>query len=91
MVNPESSHVSLGWISVISVDFSVISIDFIWFQLILGDFSVIPDFPSVESHCSECDSSFPLCEITHMSDSSFPLCEITHMCDSSFPFYEITL
>ena len=34
MVNPESSHVRMGWISVISVDFRVISLDFKWFQLI---------------------------------------------------------
>ena len=41
MVNPESSHVRIGWISVISVDFSVISVDFSvisvdfsWYQLI---------------------------------------------------------
>ena len=41
MGNPESSHVRMGWISVISVDFSVISVDssvisldFKWFQLI---------------------------------------------------------
>ena len=41
MVNPESSHVRMGWISVISVDFSVISVDSSvisvdskWFQLI---------------------------------------------------------
>ena len=42
MVNPESSHVRIGWISVISVDFSVISVDI----------SGIPVFPSVISHCS---------------------------------------
>ena len=38
MVNPESSHVRMGWISVISVDFSVISVDF---SVISVDSSVI--------------------------------------------------
>ncbi len=52
MVNPESSHVRIGWISVISVDFSVISVDFSWYQLISVDISGIPVFPSVISHCS---------------------------------------
>ena len=42
MVNPESSHVRMGWISVISGDFSVISLDFKWFQLIPVWFQLIP-------------------------------------------------
>ena len=42
MVNPESSHVRIDWISVISV----------WYQLISVDISGIPVFPSVISHCS---------------------------------------
>ena len=41
MVNPESSHVRIGWISVISVDFSVISVDISGYQLISVDISVI--------------------------------------------------
>ena len=57
MVNPESSHVRIGWISVISVDFSVILVDF---SVISVDFSVI----SVDITWYQWDTSFPFCDIT---------------------------